>query len=321
MSTARFTDDLWQLIALSYADCQSCGSALPMKVAAYAGYAADGSPLYVGDCCKHLISELATHVYWWWKADKRCEPHTMLWRYMDFAKFVALLEERSIYFARADKLGDPFEGASGIADRRPYWDEFYLESFREVVRTPPPDSAPSEGTPLSFEDVEREALRLLKEFSTGAERDRRCTFVSCWHANTGESEALWRLYCPPQTTGVAIQTTAHLMLAALDHEPQIELGRVQYIDFRHSFAGIHDRIFWKRKSLSHEAEVRAVIVRHDRQEDIGFAIPADLQKLLVSVVPSPFAPSWFTTLVKATMRRFHLDTNVVESELMSEPFY
>lgn len=35
----------------------------------------------------------------------------VLWRYMDFTKFVSLLEKSALFFARADKLGDPFEGA------------------------------------------------------------------------------------------------------------------------------------------------------------------------------------------------------------------
>jgi hypothetical protein len=34
-----------------------------------------------------------------------------LWRYMDLSKFVALLQTGKLYFARADKLGDPFEGS------------------------------------------------------------------------------------------------------------------------------------------------------------------------------------------------------------------
>ena len=97
MSTGRFTDDLRRLMARSYDTCQNCGSKLPKEIAAYAGYEADGSPLYVGECCKQLIDELATHVYWWWKVDKRVAPESVLWRCMDFAKFVALLEESSIY--------------------------------------------------------------------------------------------------------------------------------------------------------------------------------------------------------------------------------
>ena len=35
---------------------------------------------------------------------------TVLWRYMDFTKFVSLLEKQALFFARADKH-DPFEGA------------------------------------------------------------------------------------------------------------------------------------------------------------------------------------------------------------------
>lgn len=35
----------------------------------------------------------------------------ILWRYMDFVKFISLLETNTLFFARADKLGDPFEGS------------------------------------------------------------------------------------------------------------------------------------------------------------------------------------------------------------------
>jgi hypothetical protein len=143
-----------------------------------------------------------------------------------FAKFVALLEHRAIYLARADRLGDTFEGAAGITDRRPQWDAFYLDFFRHAVST-----VPGQEEPPSTMHVEQEAARLLREFSTIGERDRRRTFVSCWHANTGESEALWRLYCPPPMMGVAIHTNARLLIDALGDDPQVKLGRVQYVDF------------------------------------------------------------------------------------------
>jgi hypothetical protein len=35
-----------------------------------------------------------------------------IWRYMDFAKYVAILQRRSLFFPRASLLGDPFEGSS-----------------------------------------------------------------------------------------------------------------------------------------------------------------------------------------------------------------
>jgi len=315
-STGRFNSELRQLRERSYDQCQTCSKKLPKDIAAYAGYGADGSPLYVGECCKHLIGELASHIYWWWEADKRCAPETRLWRYMDFAKFVAMLDQSSINFARADILGDPFEGASGIVERQSEWDAFYMDFFRNAVRT-----VPGQAQPFPEDHIEREAKRLLGDFSRLADSDRQRTYVSCWHANLGESEALWRLYCPLPSMGIAVQTSAGLLSEALRDQQRVKIGHVQYVDFRKNFAGFHDRIFWKRKSLSHEAEVRAVIQLSNSSEDTSLAVTADIQKLLISVVPSPFAPSWFPALLQSVMSRFDINTPIVPSELLAQPFF
>ena len=48
-----------------------------------------------------------------YKEHRACNPPSsdaILWRYMDFTKYVSLLEKRALFFARADKLEDPFEG-------------------------------------------------------------------------------------------------------------------------------------------------------------------------------------------------------------------
>jgi len=236
---------------------------------------------------------------------------------MEFAKFVAVLEHRAVHFARADQLGDRFEGASGIKERLSEWQVFYLDFFREAIRTAPRAAKDSP----SSEEVERQATRLLQEFSEIAERDRLRTFVSCWHANSVESEALWRLYCPPPSAGIAIRTDTTALKESLGDDPDIEIGHVQYVDFRKSFAGLYDRIFWKRKSLSHEAEIRAVVQKLEPQDSLGLSVEADLSKLLKAVVPSPFAPVWFCEVLKATMRRYDVEAPVVNSELLSEPFF
>ncbi len=313
-STGRFTPALKALKAQSYDKCQSCGSQLQKEVAAYAGYSEDGAPCYVGPCCLSQVKELASHIYWWWEVDKRVEPGTKLWRYMDLAKFLDLLENKALFFARADHLGDPFEGASGVADRESEWDKFYLEFFSQVVRNPP------SGEPLSDSDVEAQAARLLRQMRENAAADRRNTFVSCWHANDCESEALWRLYCPPNSTGVALETTAERLISALG-DSDIELGQVQYVDFRRSFAGLHDRIFWKRSSLRHEAEVRAVFKQRFGKESVGTSRLIDIEKLCVSVVPSPFAADWLFPLIKSVTERYGLDLHITKSELLAQPFF
>jgi hypothetical protein len=315
-STGRFTPELRRLMARSYDVCESCGTRLTKETPALAGYRADGAPLYVGPCCEHLLVERATHVYWWWEVDKRCPPALMLWRYMDFAKFVALLEQKALHFARADKLGDPFEGATGIQDRLPAWEAFYRDFFRKAVAT-----APDQMQPPSEEVLAQEADRLLADFKRSGERDRLRAFASCWHANSVESEALWRLYCPPPSAGVAIRTTAAALETSLRSISPVKIGRVQYVDFKRGFAGLHDRIYWKRKSLAHEAEVRAVIEEFDPQAEVGRAIPVELDTLMLGVVPSPYAPVWFEGLVADTLTRYGLNAPVERSELLAEPFF
>lgn len=299
----------------SYDGCQTCGSRLPGNEFALAGYGASGEPMYVGLCCKELLTEVATPVYWWWEPDKRCDPKTRLWRYMDLAKFIALIDSRSLHFARADLLGDSFEGATGNMAERARWDAFYLDSFRQAVRT-----APGRESPLSDEEVDAQANRLLKGFSQSAITERRQLYVSCWHASPGESEALWRIYCPPPTAGVAIETTADRLLRSVGRA-SVRLGKVRYLDFRTEYAGVHDRIFCKRKSLSHESEVRLVTRRLHSSPPKGWLSPVDLSTLVVSIVPSPFAPEWFVPLLQSLLLKYEASGAVVRSEISAEPFF
>lgn len=315
-STGRFTKKLKALRSCSYDKCRSCNATIARDEPAYAGYSENGEVRYVGKCCIDQIKELASHIYWSWEADKRVTPDTKLWRYMDFAKFLHLVENRSLFFARVDNLGDRFEGASGLADREHEWNRQYLKFFKDAVRNPPNGHpSPDEKT------VKLEADKLLAQLKKGTAADRKRTFVSCWHANTGESEALWKLYCPVGSTGVVIKTTAENLVESLDETLDIELGRVQYVDFRKSFAGFYDRIFWKRKSLAHEQEVRAVFNNRFRDESLGVSMLVNVEKLCISVIPSPFAPPWFKDLLNALIKKYELQIDVETSELLEEPFF
>jgi hypothetical protein len=86
-STGRFTPALRKLTHYSYDHCSQCGGVLIKGIAAYAGYTKTGAEVYVGECCLASVSELASHIYWWWTTYKRPAPETALWRYMDLSKF------------------------------------------------------------------------------------------------------------------------------------------------------------------------------------------------------------------------------------------
>jgi hypothetical protein len=298
--------------------CVSCSQQTPNGRPAFAGYGARGTPLLVGACCAHLLQELATPVYWTGTLDLSIEDGQSVWRYMDFAKFVAMLQQGGLYFPSADKLEDPFEGAIGLVRKEPEWDEFYLDFFRKTVMSPPPGYSPPE---FSEERIESEAKRLLKEIKASSSHVRSL-LVSCWHANDTESEALWRLYCPPPTPGIAIRSTVGQLWDATRQDASAVVGRVHYVDFRYFFATIQkERIFCKRQSLSHEREVRATLRNDYKDPTAGKIVTCDLGVLIEEVTVSPFAPLWFSDVVCGIIEKFGYAFEVQPSELLEEPFY
>lgn len=316
--TLRFTIELRRLQRDSHDKCSLCGRPFRSHECSHSGYSKDGLPIYVGDCCQWHLSETAARYSWEPRRYEQPSPKSALWRYMDFAKFTAILKDKALFFPRADLLGDRFEGAKGVIQNKTRWNEHYLRYFRQVVRTPPPGNKFN----LSDEQVEKEAQRLLLDCEILGKEALRSTYVSCWHESEVESEALWRLYCAPPTPGLAIRTTCDSLNGSLGDDPDISIGRVQYINFQRRFVGISDAsIFRKRQSLSHEKEVRAVIHGSAASDAPGKFQPVDLGCLLTAVVISPFAPVWFESVLKETMQRFGVSASIVTSELLSEPFF
>ena len=316
-STGRITHPLRRLMTQQRNACSVCDHLIFRDRPAFAGYGDSGLPLYVGACCGCRLRELATPVYWDHNLDLSIRDDQKLWRYMGFAKFTALLKQRGLFFPRADSFEDSFEGAAGLASRRDEWDRFYIDYFKQAVRTAPGGEIPAV---ITDEVLEEDARRLLNDLNRAA-LDHRAKLVSCWHANDGESEALWRLYSPPTTVGVAVQTTVDALWNALDGQPEGIVGRVHYIDYSRSYAHINDRAFFKRRSLSHEREVRAVLPNSSEEPVPGRLVNCDLEHLIVSVTASPFAPDWFPDVLRETIARYGFDLSVRTSELLEQPFF
>lgn len=316
-STGHITHGLRRMMTQQWNQCNLCKQIIDDGRPAFAGYQENGDPSYVGACCAARLTELATPVYWSGTLDVSVEENQFLWRYMDFAKFVSMLHQRGLYFTRAGNFKDQFEGAAGLSSREIEWDQHYLDFFRSAIRTPPPGPLPPE---KSAEEIDKEAEKLLEQLK-GAYSNSRNLLVSCWHANDVESEALWQIYCPGSTPGLAIRTTVSGLWEATSDDPSSVIGRVHYMDFRKSFASGDQRIFCKRSSLRHEREVRAVLANDRLAPNEGRILACELGDLIEEVVVSPFAPSWFGDVVSETMLRFGRQFPMRHSEISEAPFY
>ncbi len=107
----------------------------------------------------------------------------LIWRYIDFPKFISMLEEKSLWFTRVDRLGDSFEGSTPRAEVE-YW-----KNHRNAY-------------PNQKEIADRNEC-FLRDM---AKLSRESTFVNCWHVNEHESVAMWQLYAKEKTS-IAIQST------------------------------------------------------------------------------------------------------------------
>ena len=216
----------------------------------------------------------------------------VLWRYMDFTKFVSLLEKSALFFCRPDQLGDPFEGSISPG-------------------TPPILAGePQVGTPIKQGNLD---VRLFA----------RLARVNCWHMGESESEAMWRLYTR-ERDGVAIKTVFGRFKEALVGEECVNVSRVSYRDYRTDtipFGNALLPLLHKRISFQHEREVRAVYFCIPAEDASGGYCEVDIPRLVEEIVVAPFAEDWFVDLVRSLGKRYGIGDRVRPSSLSDAPTF
>lgn len=314
--THQFTNELKIMRNEHHESCVSCNYTFQDGDTSHSGYDKKGHPLYVCDKCSVLLKETAERNYYSTRPYVVPDPKSNLWRFMDFTKYVSLLNTKSLYFCRADKFDDPFEGAKGITKNKPKWDQFYIQFFKDVISHPPEEV----DSKLNDYEIEEKAQDLLKSMEQSGKNIRKWSYINCWHENEHESEAMWHLYSNFIDNAIAIKTTYDDLYMSLGKNPSIDIGRMKYIDYNKEFAGPNEAFWRKRKSFEHECEVRLLVMDHECQDE-GKLIPCDLSKMIKSVIVSPTAPDWFVELVNDVNTKYELRINAIKSSLLKEPFY
>src|SRR5690606_865342 len=103
------------------------------------------------------------------------DPDAKIWRYLGFAKFVWMLDRRRLSMPHCTRMEDPYEGTTPLA---------LVEQLEAGAK--------------DRDDPDR-LRRLAADFRKG-------WFVSAWHINDVESEAMWKLFAASRNA-VALQTT------------------------------------------------------------------------------------------------------------------
>ncbi|HKV94226.1 MAG TPA: hypothetical protein VJW20_16885 [Candidatus Angelobacter sp.] len=233
---------------------------------------------------------------------------------MDFSKLVSLLDSRCLYFARADKLGDPFEGS---------WPQLNIR--------PRQSSDGREIQPIGHTDIRKMWTKYVA--------------INCWHINDHESAAMWKLYLQ-SNEGIAVQSSYKTLRDAIIDDEIVYLGVVKYIDYEthfleppglallgDPFATNLNPFIHKRKSFEHEREARALVLKlpigkghwdvkyGEETINHGLKVKVDLKQLVERVYVAPTAPEWFADLVRAVIKKYGYEFEVVHSKLDEQPVY
>ena len=260
---------------------------------------------------------VTAHAEFHWPED----PSVTVWRYLDLAKYLSMLESNALFFSRLDKLNDPFEGS------RP----------RATIEAKDASLALLFGGlgAIEPEETAKRVAEIKRLDSTLARAMTRWCAANCWHLGEHESAAMWDVYMRTGA-GVAIRSTFDRLKASfVGDEVTVYMGEVTYIDYSEDViptGNLLTPVLCKRKSFEHESELRVLVFqtvfdvdgKPDPEAsawDAGVEVDVDLRVLVEAVHVSPTAPDWFAGLVASVTTRYGFKWDVSQSRLLEDPLF
>lgn len=247
------------------------------------------------------------------------EGYTKIWRYMDFTKFVSMLDRNALFFIRSDKLSDPFEGSFTKLnlEQRTF---NITDDQVQFIRKYDPEYSKRKGHNI---------------ISSANKKFKQLIYLNSWHISEHESAAMWKSYLKSDE-GIAIQSTLGRLNKSLKETKEtIFVGKIKYIDYEKESIPEGNQYYpflYKRKSFEHEKELRLflktpshvisgdeILVCPDEglNKDVewfdennnlrtGIYVSINLDILIESIYISPTAESWFHDLIKSIMIKYEV---------------
>lgn len=249
----------------------------------------------------------------------------VIWRYINLEKFESSIKRNALFFCRADRFPDPFEGSIPKEEA-----DFRINDQERIFRY--------YGNPFNRIDAEKN----VKALSEMHKNCKKASVVNCWHINDNESDGMWQLYLKSRE-GVAIKSSVDRIIKAFKNTNEdIYLSKVRYIDYENAI-WYHEKeypcrkynfltpIVHKRIEFSHETELRLLCKLLDAENDEqywlkqefekGLFISVDLEILIEEIVLSPTSDSYVENKVNEIMEKYGLNKVIKKSKLSSEPIY
>lgn len=228
------------------------------------------------------------------KVDESLDEDLKLWRYMDLAKLISLLETRALWLARADTFKDKHEGR--------FPNEMRTLIEKAYTRFPENDPSPVKDAD-DFQDY------LIKN-----------TFISCWHKNIDENLVMWEIYSRDMNA-VALQTTVGRIKKSVDssglngHSLLLKPVVYQRSEDVQGVLLYEECFLRKRPHFAFEQEVRISLDTYSRANPTkntpyGYSLACSIKKLVESIYVHPDADDWFVDVINSIAKRYQVHADV-----------
>lgn len=249
---------------------------------------------------------------------------TVIWRYIDLTKFEKMLQDNALFFCRADRFSDPFEGS---VPRREY--EYRINERISLAKGAGKDV------------TEQEAIEFVEGISHVHRMFKKKYIINCWHINNHENDSMWQLYLKTNE-GVAIRSTVGNLLSSLENTVEkIMCSKVRYIDYdngiwydKNEYPVTHYNLFrpliHKRIEFEQEAEIRLL---HELDTDgheeldqfwdsrMGLNICVNLNNLVDEIFLPPTCTDNLQIRIEQMIKYYGYSFTVIRSSLARQPYY
>jgi hypothetical protein len=251
------------------------------------------------------------------------DPKIEIWRYMDLEKFEFILKNKALFFCRADRFVDPFEG-----------------------------SLPKRELDLEMREKHE---YLIHGLSYLRKRMKMQNIINCWHISNSENDSMWKLYLK-SNEGIAIKTTVKRLIESFKNtEERVVCSMVRYLDYENDVwynkddyplkaANKFVPLVHKRIEYATENELRLIhaidssefpvrLVKHTTDSNYpdhywesqpfekGKNISVDLEVLISEIVFAPTCDEFQVSKIKEIIKKYGYNFNSNKSVLNNQPYY
>ncbi|EMO4451904.1 DUF2971 domain-containing protein [Klebsiella michiganensis] len=264
---------------------------------------------------------------------------TELQKYMNFSKFMDLIETNKIFLSKAAGFEDKNEGGLSLEfrllnDGSAMKLDFAMNHlWPRVKRLTPEEKIEHDRKTIEIqESIEKRINKTVfgnfpndeLGFDDINKQYKEWIDVSCWHANMHESMAMWKIYGESESS-VCIVTNLEKIKSSFAPPDgyKMIIAKVEYISHdTDSFKIEHDLAPFMHKSnfYTYEQEVRLIGYNplcqfKEKRSDFGTKVNLDITNLIQEIRVSPYAPNWFFELVKLVCKKYDLDIPVNRSKI------